>query len=78
MINDFESQGTHDESFRKIEHCNQVIEEDSYESDLELEMAREGFEILRNMFGLDSTKTHDVDIGDIEIRKDDVSNCWVY
>jgi hypothetical protein len=74
MINDFETQGTHDESFRQIEQCNQVIEEDSYESDLELEMAREGFEILRNMFGLDSTKTHDTDSGDIEIWKDEVSN----
>jgi hypothetical protein len=74
MINDFESQGTHDESFRQIEHSNHVIGEDSYESDLELEMAREGFEILRNMFGLDSTKTHDVDIIDIETRKDEVNN----
>ena len=41
----------HEESFRQIKHCNQVIEEDSYESDLELEMAREGFEILRNILG---------------------------
>ena len=67
MINDFESQGTHNESFRQIEHSNQVIKEDSHKSDLELEMAREGFEILRNMFRLDSTKTHDED-------KDGVNN----
>jgi hypothetical protein len=63
-----------DESFSQIEHCNQFIEEGSYESDLELEMAREGFEILRNMFRLDSTKTRDEGIGDVDKRKDEVNN----
>ena len=67
MINDFESQGTHDESFRQIEHSYQAVEEGSYESDLELEMARKGFETLKNMFGLNSTKIHDED-------KDEVNN----
>ena len=36
-INDFESQRTHDESFRQVEHSYQVIENDSYESEQEFE-----------------------------------------
>ena len=35
-------------------------------------MAREGFEILRNMLGLDYNKTHVEDIGDLDTRNDEV------
>ncbi|GJV40516.1 hypothetical protein Tco_1418956 [Tanacetum coccineum] len=54
----FKSQETPKESFRKQEHSDHVSEKDSYELDHEFEMAREGFEILRFMIGLDSI-THD-------------------
>jgi hypothetical protein len=65
---------THEESFRQIEHSNQVIKEYSYESDLELEMAREGFNILRSLFGLDYAKTHEEHIDNLHTMEDEVKN----
>jgi hypothetical protein len=72
MTNDFESQGTHDESFRQIEY--KIIEGDTYDSDIEVEMPREAREILRRMLRIDSTKTHDEDIGDLDTWNDEVNN----
>ncbi|GJY20916.1 hypothetical protein Tco_0393482 [Tanacetum coccineum] len=54
----FKSQETPKESFRQQEHNDQVSEKDYYELDHKFEMAREGFKILRFMFGLDF-KPHD-------------------
>ena len=42
---------------------------DPYDSDIEVEMPREALEILRKMLGLDSTKTHDEHIGDLDTRR---------
>ena len=69
-IDDDESQETHDESFGQFEYSSY----DPYDSDIEVEMPREAREILGKMLGLDSTKTHDEDIGDLETRNDEVSN----
>jgi hypothetical protein len=41
MIDDDESQETHDESFGKFEYSSQNIEDDPYDSDIEVEMPRE-------------------------------------
>ena len=43
----------HEESFRHMEHSDQVVGNDSYESDQEFEMA---FEIPRCMLGIDFNK----------------------
>jgi hypothetical protein len=58
MIDDDESQETHDESFGQFEYSSQNIEDDPYDSDIEVEMPREALEILGKMLGLDYNKTH--------------------
>ncbi|GJR77946.1 hypothetical protein Tco_0090311 [Tanacetum coccineum] len=70
---DFKSQEIPRESYRQQEHSDQISEKDSYELDHEFEMAREGFEILRFMFGLDF-KTHDKHIGDLDKMENEVEN----
>ncbi|GKC12709.1 hypothetical protein Tco_1009491 [Tanacetum coccineum] len=69
----FNSQETPKESFTILEHSNQISEKDSYELDHKFEMAREGFEIPRFMFGLDSI-THDKHIGDLDKIEDKAEN----
>ena len=69
---DFKTYDTREESFRQIEHSDQIFENNSYESDQEFEMAKEGFEILRSVFGLDHTKTHDEHLGDLDIMENKV------
>ncbi|GJV44823.1 hypothetical protein Tco_1429359, partial [Tanacetum coccineum] len=58
---------------KQQEHNDQMSEKDSNELGHEFEMAREGFEILRSMFGLDS-KTHDKHIGDLDKMENEVEN----
>ena len=41
---------------------------------LEFEIGRERFEILRSVFGLDPTKTHDEHIGDLDTMENEVRN----
>ncbi|GJZ41691.1 hypothetical protein Tco_0588577 [Tanacetum coccineum] len=53
---DFESQGTPEESFKQQEHRDQVSEKDFYELDHKFEMAKEGFEILREVPGVDESE----------------------
>ena len=60
----------HEESFRQMEHSDQVVGNDSYESDQEFEM---GFEIPRCMLGIDFNKTHNKLIGSLDTRKDEVN-----
>lgn len=74
MIDDDESQETHDESFRQFEYSSQNTEDDPYDSDIEVEMPREALEILVKMLGLDYNKTHVEDIGDLDTRNDEVEN----
>jgi hypothetical protein len=62
----------HEESFRQKEHSDQVIENDSYESDQEFEMNRKGFEIPRCMLGIDFSKIHNKHIGDLDVMEDKV------
>jgi hypothetical protein len=74
MIDDDESQETHDESFGQFEYSSQNIEDDPYDSDIEVEMPRKALEILGKMLGLDYNKTHVEDIGDLDTRNDEVNN----
>jgi hypothetical protein len=74
MIDEDESQETHDESFGLFEYSSQNIEDDPYDSDIEVEMPREALEILGKMLGLDYNKTHVEDIGDLDTRNDEVEN----
>ena len=64
----------HEESFRQKEHSDQVIENDSYESDQEFEMNRKGFEIPRCMLGIDFSKIHNKNIGDLDAMEDEAKN----
>jgi hypothetical protein len=73
-IDDDESQETHDESFGQFENSSQNIEDDPYDSDIEVEMPREALEILGKMLGLDYNKTHVEDIGYLDTRNDEVNN----
>jgi hypothetical protein len=50
------------------------MEDDPYDSDIEVEMPREALEILGKMLGLDYNKTHVEDIGDLDTRSDEVNN----
>jgi hypothetical protein len=53
MIDDDESQETDDESLGQFVYSSQNIEDDPYDSDIEVEMPREAREILGRMLGLD-------------------------
>jgi hypothetical protein len=64
----------HEESFKQKEHKDQVIENDSYESDQEFEMNRKGFEIPRCMLGIDFSKIHNKHIGNLDTMEDEVDN----
>lgn len=64
----------HEESFRQKEHSDQVIENDSYESDQEFEMNSKGFEIPRCMLGIDFSKIHNKHIGDLYVMEDKAKN----
>nr|GEU89345.1 hypothetical protein [Tanacetum cinerariifolium] len=55
----FKPQETPEESYRKQEYTDQGSTKDSYESNRKFKIAREGFKILRFMFGLDSSKSPD-------------------
>nr|GEZ09750.1 ribonuclease H-like domain-containing protein [Tanacetum cinerariifolium] len=70
---DFKSHETTKETFRQLEHSDQINEKDSYELEHEFEMAREGVKILRFKFGLDS-KTHDKHIGELDKMADEAEN----
>ena len=74
MIDDDESQETYDESLGQFVYSSQNIEDDPYDSDIEVEMPKEACEILGKMLGLDYNKTHVEDIGDINTENDEVNN----
>jgi len=59
MIDDDESQETDDESFGQFVYSSQNIEDDPYDSDIEVEMPREAREILGRMLGLDADTWND-------------------
>ena len=61
----------HEEPFRQMEHSDQVVGNDSYESDQEFEM---GFEIPRCMLGVDFSKIHNKHIGDLDVMQDKAKN----
>jgi hypothetical protein len=63
MIDDDESQETYDESLGQFVYSSQNIEDDPYDSDIEVEMPKEVREILGKMLGLDNNETHVEDIG---------------
>nr|GEY60948.1 hypothetical protein [Tanacetum cinerariifolium] len=70
---DFKSHETTKETFRQLEHSDQISEKDSYKLEHEFEMAREGVKILRFKFGLYS-KTHDKHIGELDKMVDEAEN----
>ena len=74
MIDDDESQETDDESLGQFVYSSKNIEDDPYDSDIEVEMPREAREIVGKMLGLDYNKTHVEDIGDFDTRNDEVNN----
>lgn len=74
MIDDDESQETDDEPFGQFVYSSHNIEDDPYDSDIEVEIPREALEILGKMLGLDYNKTHVEDIGDLDTRNDELNN----
>jgi hypothetical protein len=59
MIDDDESQETDDESLGQFVYSSQNIEDDPYDSDIEVEIPREAREILGRMLGLDPDTWND-------------------